>query len=396
MRGLGKLLYLFELVVVGFVVGACGSDGTTARAIDGSPTIELQPSGATWSAEPVEESIDDLSNNGLGYTGEIDRYAIDVPEDGRLQVVLEWSQKSNLDLFVSADAEGLIRLAEGIESGFDPELVKVNVQAGDRIWLFVAGWEGDGASYVLRTLLLPSALPAFELNALPDASTPLARNHPIALGFTEELEPEQLFPTLVHFYGAARAARGQWCPIGRILIFLPRLPESPGDSEVLLEDVEYILQFPRASRGLRSVHGEYLDSVIGATYSFADWGDGGDESPVRMESVTPDPVGDWDGVAVELTFSTALDPETITGRFEIDGVPQATIVRLLQQYNCGEELRSRLEFRPVDPIPAGTTAELVVPGTILRLGKTDRATDGVTGPAPAAPGGGVRLTFRRR
>ena len=345
------------------------------------PFIGLVTTGATWRAEPVGDRIDELSNNGFGYTGEIDRFAIVAPETGRLQIVLTWESETDLDLFVAEDEQGHVRLAEGVIGGFDPEMVKVPVIAGQRIFVFVAGWEGEGADYELETLLLPDTLPPFELVAGPAGDETLPRNFPLAFSFSEELAPDQEVAELVHFYGAARAAPGEWCVLGEMIIFHPRLPERPGDEDVLLEGSEYLLQFPRASRGLRSIHGEFLDEVVGGAFSFEGWGVAGD-GPPRVLSHTV-----LDGGAIEVEISRALDPETIRGHFEVNGVPVPTEARLLQSHSCGEPVRVRLEYRPVAPLPARFS--LVLPGSILSL----PGDAGLTGPAPAPPGAGTRLDF---
>ena len=65
-------------VVMAIVLAACGSasSGPTLVQQPLPPMIEFTQNGSSWNATPVEDELDTVSNNGLGYTGEaIDRLA---------------------------------------------------------------------------------------------------------------------------------------------------------------------------------------------------------------------------------------------------------------------------------------------------------------------------------
>ena len=376
------------------VLAACGGGGNGSElALAPAPIIELTPDGAGWSGEPVRDELDELSNNGFGYTGEIDRYEIEFPSAGRLQISLAWEQEADLDLIVAADPAGEIRLVEGNNQGFEPELLKLDVERGQRLWIFVAGWQGDPGDYTLETLLLPRELPVFELVTRPDLEVTSPRNGPFVLEFSEELAPDQDIDRIVFFVGFGQRASGTWCIHGRQLVFFPRLPESPLDTDVLQPDIEYLLQFPSGSRGPRSKHGEYLGEVASSEHRFGAWFDPEPTEPPRVVSVTPDPLeGVWIEGPVRIEITGALDPQTIQPQLLVNGQPIPTRVVLSQQFDCEGLLRAILEIEPANPVSPGTQVELVAPGSILRLG----GTNGLTGPWPAPAGDGFRTTFTHR
>ena len=377
------------------VAVACGGAGGNGGELPlaPAPVIDLMPSGSGWSGTPVSDGLDDVSNNGFGYTGEIDRYEIEIPSDGRFQIALDWHQEADLDLIVAADPEGLVRVVESAGQGFDPELVKFDVQKGQRFWIFVAGWEGDPGNYTLETLLLPSHLPIFDLLTPLDEGAVLARNEPIVLEFTEELDPDVDIDALVYFVGFGRAAGGHWCIADRRLVFLPHLPISPIDAEVLLEDVDYNLQFPSGPHGPRSIHGEYLGEVTHSTFRFSGWRDFDPSEPPRVTSIEPDPRSEpWLGGAIVVSVSGALDPGTIRAQLSVGGAPLPTRVEFLQEFDCDGVVVARLKIETDAATAQGEVVTLDLPGTILRLG----GESGLTGAAPAPAGEGYRTVFVRR
>jgi len=294
---------------------------------------------------------------------------------------------------LSSDERGTVRIAEGLEQGPVPEYIGAEVTAGQKLWLFVAGWEGDPGEYTLETLLLNPGSEKFALDTLTDGTDPLPRNSPIELVFTQELDPIQPLHELVFFIGQAAPAKGHWCVDGKKLIFYPRLPEGPSDEEVMQPGFEYLMQFPRGARGLRAATGEYLDTVEGAAYRSAGGLDPAPSVPPRVIRVDHDLQTPWDGAPITIELQGALDPQTIAVYLDVGGVgivPSA--VRLTQQYECGKELLSYLQVEPLQTLPMGRKVTVLVPGTVLRLG----GTLGVTGPAPAAAGDGFAFELLAR
>jgi len=355
-----------------FVAACGGSSGSTPVQIAPAPKVEFEATPAGWSAQPVKEDLDEVSNNGAGYTGDIDVYAIEAPADGRLQISLAWDHDADFDLVLSTDERGTVRLAEGLEQGPIPEYIGADVTAGQKLWIFVAGWEGKPGAYTMETLLLKPGSRKFALESLTDGTSPLPRNAPIELVFTQDLDPAQPFHDLIYFIGPATPAEGHWCVDRNRLIFYPRLPEGPSDEGLLQPGFEYLLQLPRGARGLRAVTGEYLDEVDGAAYRFRD-------------RVDRDPLTPWDGSPLTIELLGALDPTTIAVYLDVEEIGIVpSIVHLTQQYQCGEELFSYLQVEPVNPLPSGHRVAVILPGSMLGLG----GTSGVTGPAPAAAGAG--------
>jgi len=382
-----------SLVVL--LVAACGS-GTSPSApvLRPAPVVELEPTADGWSALPVKEDLDEVSNNGDGYTGDIDVYALVMPADGRLQVSLAWDHESDFDLVLATDERGVNRLAEGIEQGPIPEYIGADVTAGQKLWIFVAGWEGEPGEYTLETILLNPGSRKFELESITDGASPLPRNSPIELVFTQDLDPDQSFDARIFFFGSSEFAPGRWCVDGNRLLFLPHIPEGPDDAAVLQVGFEYILQIPRGARGLRATTGEYLDLVEGASYRFSDWADPDPDAPPRVLRADYYPGEPWNSVSpVTFEIAGALDPDTISVTMDVDGlgaVPSAT--RLIQQIACGGTLVAQLQVQTLSPIPAGRVVRIRLPGTIRRLG----GTSGLTGLAPAAPGEGYTYELLSR
>jgi len=155
------------------------------------------------------------------------------------------------------------------------------------------------------------------------------------------------------------------------------------------EGFEYLLQFPRAARGIRAANGEYLDRVDGVTYRFDKWEDPDPNSPPRVIAIDHAPTVAWDGSPLTLEINGALDPLTVAAWIEANGTVVPTLVRLTQQYSCDEPLSSFIQIEPETPLPAGAALRIVVPGTVKRLG----GTTGVTGGAPSPEGAGFALAM---
>jgi len=191
------------------LLSACGSSGGPAQPlpIAPAPVVQLEPNPNGWSAEPVKEDLDEVANNGAGYTGDIDVYAIEAPAAGRLQISLSWTHDADFDLVLSSDERGTVRLAEGLEQGPVPEYIGAEVSAGQKLWIFIAGWEGDPGEYTLETMLFKPGSEKFALDTLTDGSSSLPRNMPIELVFTQELDPIQPLHELVFFIGQGAPAK---------------------------------------------------------------------------------------------------------------------------------------------------------------------------------------------
>ena len=98
-----------NLVAVSLLAVACGGSGGESNdplPLAPAPTLQLDRTADGWAAPPVEDALDRVSNNGAGYTGEIDRYAITIPADGRLQISLQWDHDADFDLLLAGDEAG--------------------------------------------------------------------------------------------------------------------------------------------------------------------------------------------------------------------------------------------------------------------------------------------------
>jgi len=90
--GRSGALKLVAVVSVTLLCVACGSGtGPAVRVLQPAPVVEFEPTEDGWSARPVNEDLEEVSNNGEGYTGDIDVYSLVMPADGRLQVSLAWN-----------------------------------------------------------------------------------------------------------------------------------------------------------------------------------------------------------------------------------------------------------------------------------------------------------------
>jgi len=355
------------------LLGACAGSSSPSAPIAGGPSIELAPTGqGQWSAPPVEDNLDQVSNNGLGYTGEIDVYELTVPAPGRLQVALSWTEESDFDLILAADPEGNQKLATGQENDFEPEYVGLDVAGGQTVYLFVAGWEGSPGDYTLETILLPPGAPVFAVESLPDPAIELAANRPLRVRFNLELDPGQDLDGRIYIAGAGRLARGHWCVEGKEAVFFPDLPELPGESCGLQPGDDYILQILRGPRGPRAVTGEYTSELVGENYTVGPATDFDPAEPPRVTAVSPPPSLPWDGSELILALSEPLDPDTVFPLFFLVGpagaeTPIAFRFNLSQQYDCDGRLEARLSVWADEPIEPGSALRLVLPGTVLGL-----------------------------
>jgi len=368
---------------------ACGG-GSQSQAGRLAPQIDLSPTGAGWAAPPVQASLDRVLFEEGFYTGEIDVYELKTPAPGRLQVSLSWTHQANFDLFLSADPQGTMRLAEGTTNDMEPEYLGIDVASGQTVWILIAGRDGSPGDYTLETALLPFDAPVFDLVAAPDPAVVAPRNAPLVFSFNVDLDPDQDFSEHVLFVCLGAVAEGDWCLDGRDLIFFPRLPEAPGEEGGLLTRDEYTIQFPRGARGVRAVTGEYMTELQGGRFRFGDYVDPFPGQPPRVvEAVRPD-----DAPVVEVAIEGALEPSTVRAQLfllEPGGAerPLLTFVTLVQRYECPGVLLAHLRVEPGEPTPYGAPIRLVIPGDVLRLA----GTTGVTGPEPAPAGAGFRVDF---
>ncbi|MEM8883077.1 MAG: hypothetical protein AAGD14_03320 [Planctomycetota bacterium] len=348
---------------------ACSSGGDDAAPVALGPTIELERSGAGWRSRPVVDDLAENSNNGFGYTGEIDRYEILVPTTGRLQVVLQWTQDANLDLIVAEDPNGEARLAESNSNQLQHEFAKVDVRAGRSIWVFVAGWEGEPGAYELDTLLLPEEIPPFRAVVPPVDGDTLGRDGPLLIEFNEEIDPEIDVAATAFFVGAAEQLRGEWCRIGSRLIFFPELPDGSGIEKGLpREGVRYRLQFGTGFGALRSIHGEYLTELIDVDQYFENWNLSSLHDDFRLLEVEPADPNAWDGTEARLRFTMPLAPETIVASFRSGGVAYPAEWSLQQKMTCDGQADVVLTVRPATPLPDGREFTLTLGEGLRTLG----------------------------
>jgi hypothetical protein len=354
--------------------------------------IELAPTGQGWAADPVLDELDEVSNNGAGYTGEIDLYEVMTPGPGRLQVSLTWDSAADFDIFLTTDPEGRKRLGQGTHQGPVPEYVGIPVAGGQTVYILVAGWEGEPGPYELETILLNPAAPLFDLVGGPPEGAPWPANLPLTLSFNVELEPDQDVDARVFFVGQGRFAEGSWCVDGKRLVFYPRLPSVAGDPGGLAVGDDYTLQLPRAARGLRAVSGEYLTDVVTVANQAGPPIDLEPAEPPRVEPVPPKPI--WDGNPITLAFTEPLDPDTLFPvLLEVDAsgmaAPVPSLYSLSQHWLCGGTFEVRLIVAPDAALQPGGILRLVVPGTTSGLGDPR----GLAGPAPTPAGSGFQVDF---
>jgi len=357
------------------------------------PTIEMTPRTRGWSSEPVNDNLAEVSNNGFGYTGEIDLYELVTPAAGRLQISLNWDHAANYDVIVAAADRGETRLVEGLRDAGEPEYVSVDVVEGQQIFIFVAGWAGEPGPYVLETLLLPPGTPVFALLSGPDLSAPWPANRPLTFTFNATLDPTLDVADRAYIAGAGRLGEGTWCAHGPDLTFYPRLPATPGDPGGLVPGESYTIQFQRAAHGVRAYTGEYLSEVVTAHVTVAAPIDFSPGSPPYVAGLTPAPGAPHAGEAITVALSEALDPATVVAELAAvlpDGteVPYPADVALTQEYRCSGALEVRLLTTPAHPPPAGAA-------TRLRLGGGTLGISGDPGPDNAIGGGaGFTVDFR--
>jgi hypothetical protein len=336
------------------------------------PTILLQPKGDTWTAEPASHSLKKVSNNGLGYTGDIDRYEMEMPATGRLQVSLSWSHAANFDLILAADDLAELRLADGIEDGEEPEYLGIDVVLGQKLFIFVAGWAGEPGPYSLEIVLLPPTAPLFAVESAPDFTAPWPSDLPFTFTFTTELDPDQDLDGRVSLVHAGGDTEGTWCIEGRDLTFYPHLPETPGDTRGIVPLALHVLQFPRAARGLRAATGEYLTDLVGIAFAGAAPVDLWPAAP-QVTGITPSAAAPYHGEAITIAISEPLDPETLAiGLVSVfpggSTAPLPFDSSLTQAWHCSGTIEVRLLVAPRGAPPAGTITRLSLPAGTRALG----------------------------
>jgi hypothetical protein len=382
-RGCTVSFRRWSVLVWSAVLTACAA-GSSAPPPP-PPAIQFKPSGNGWSAEPLNDALTRVSNNGFGYTGEIDRYELVAPATGRLLISLSWDATGNYDLIVASDEQGRGRLVEGLEDT-GPEYVSLDVVAGQELFVFVAGWTGDPGPYLLETILLPPGTPAFALVSGPDLTAPWPANRPLTFTFNTELDPAQIAAERVYFVRAGALADGEWCIEGRDLTFYPRLPETAGDPGGLLAGAEHTLQFPRAARGLRAVTGEYLTDVVSVIFDMGPHADLSPGAPPIVTGVAPNPGLPYGGEAITLAVSEALVPESFVPQMvsiAANGAvaPYPFTYRLTQQYLCSGGIEVRLFLAPSQAPAGGATIRLTIPGTAMGLSRAAGAANALNGGA---------------
>jgi hypothetical protein len=380
-------LWLVSFVLAAACGGASPEPGGLLRGF-----IDFNPTEQGWTGNPVLDDLGDVSNNGAGYTGEIDLYEITTPGPGRLQVSLNWDHEADFDLFLASDPEGRTRLAQGNHTGLVPEYLGIPVAGGQTVYILVAGWDGEPGPYELETILLHPEAPVFDLVVGPAEDAPWPANLPLTFTFNVELDPEQDVDARVFFVGPGHFAEGSWCIDGERLVFYPRFPSVPGDPGGLTVGDEYTLQLPPAARGVRAVSGEYLTDVETLVNQA---GPPVDLEPADLPRAVPmPPTLVWDGNPITVAFTEPLDPDTLfPGLWEIDATGFATPIpsvhTLSQRYLCGGEIEVRLIAAPDAALQPGTVLRLVVPGTTTGLGDPRY----LAGPAPAPAGSGFQVDF---
>jgi hypothetical protein len=370
-RGTGSHRRL-SILSLAAALAACagGSSGTDAPVA--VPTISLQPDGDHWSSAPTSDRLTKVSNNGLGYTGEIDRYELGVPATGRLQISLSWNHAANFDLIVATDDLGHLRVAEGLEDGSEPEYVGFDVALGQKLFLFVAGWTGDPGPYLLETVLLPPTTPLFAMAEIPDFDEPWPSDAPMTFTFTTDLDPDQDLDGRIYLVHPGGVTEGTWCIDGPRLTFHPHLPGTAGDTRGLLPGAPHVLQFRRAALGVRASSGEYLTDLVGVGFAVAAPADLWPAAP-QVTGITPAPAAEYHGEAITIAFSEPLDPATVSvGLVSVwpggSTQPLPFDFDLRQTWLCSGEVEVRLLVAPRVAPPAGTVTRLTLPGTIRALG----------------------------
>ena len=394
----GRALSTLGVLALATLFLGCGSDA--ARPADGvapaDSLIAFLPDGDGWTAELISSDLDEVSNNGFGYTGDIDRFEVVPPADGRLQVALIWHHAADFDLLISSDPFGQEIIAESSEGSNLPEYAGVDVEEGRTVWVLVAGWTGDPGDYTLETVFLPPDEPIFALQDSPSFFGPSPRNLPLTFRFNKPLDPDQEPGDRIFLIATGHVAVGSWCVDGDLLHFLPHLPEFAGDDGGLLEGLEYTIQMPRGPIGLRAATGEYLDELFTDAVEISKYEDLDPAEPPRVLGIDWDTSIPWDGTTLTLTLDSAIDPETLVLRMsELDasdaGTPIAMRIELRQSWTCLGHRRAFLRITPSQALPQRARLRLTIPGSVHGLGSPPGPEQGLTGPAPAAGGRGFIL-----
>ncbi|MCK6460890.1 MAG: hypothetical protein L6Q95_13490 [Planctomycetes bacterium] len=363
----------FYLIFLAAALAACaGGSSGSGTPVEDVPSIVLQPKGDAWEAAPENTRLTKVSNNGLGYTGEIDRYELVAPATGRLQVSLSWDHDANFDLVLASDDLGKLRLADGIENGSDPEYVGIDVVSGQQLFVFVAGWTGDPGPYLLEFLLLPPGAPLFDIETAPPFDDPWPADLPMTFTFTTELDPDQDLDGRVSVLHGGGETAGTWCVDGRTLTFYPHLPEVAGDKKAFLPGQLHVLEFPRAAKGLRAATGEYLSELTGIAFYAGEPADLWPAAP-QVTAVTPSPAASYKGEAITLAISEPLDPAALAPQLVsvLPGGATAPLpfrFQLAQTYLCGGGVEVRLLVAPSQAPPAGSVTRLTLPAGTAALG----------------------------
>lgn len=370
-RGTVSVRRVSILFLVAAALAACAGGSSGAPAPVTQPTIQLQPKGDAWSAEPASHSLKKVSNNGLGYTGDIDRYEMDMPATGRLQVSLSWNHAANFDLILAADDLAELRLADGIEDGEEPEYVGIDVVLGQKLFLFVAGWAGEPGPYVLEIVLLPPTAPLFAIESAPDFTEPWPGDVPFTFTFTTDLDPGQDLDGRIYLVHGGGVTEGTWCIEGRDLTFYPHLPETAGDTRGLVPNALHVLQFRRAARGVRALTGEYLTELGGYAFNVTAPIDLWPSAP-QVTGITPNPGVPYHGEAITIAISEPLDPAVAVGLVSVapggSTAPLPFDFSLTQTWLCGGGVEVRLFVAPSKAPPAGTITRLTLPAGTRALG----------------------------
>jgi hypothetical protein len=345
---------------------ACGGAAPSPYVtLEPPPDIVFTSSGDGWQAEPVRDGLNDVSNNGFGYTGELHFYRVVAPADGRMQVSLTWQHAADYDLIIAADAAGETRLAEGLSTGSLPECLKLEVVMGQVLYLMVAGWAGDTGSYQLETIVLPPGVPVFGIVSTDDLSAPRPRNLPIRFTFSQELDPAQTIQGRLAIATPGHGAEGTWCIDGHDLLFYPRPPEWPGDIGGLAEGDRYLVQFAFAAGGLRAKSGEFMGELTSFEFEAGALVDEAPHRPPAVTDIDIDPGQPWDGLPLTLTFNGLLDPNTLVVHLATtDGVSLPVRLTLRQNKVCVATRTALVEVEPIDPLPANTAFLLSLPATV--------------------------------
>lgn len=365
----------FSLFVLAAALAACAGGSSGTDVLPAGPSIVLEHDGDSWKSDTLDR-LSRVSNNGLGYTGEIDRYELEAPATGRLQVSLVWEHDANFDLILASDEAGHVRLAEGLEDASEPEYVGTDVVLGQKLFLFVAGWAGDPGDYALETMLLPPSAPLFAMESTPDFAQAVPSDGPLTFTFTTELDPGQDLADRMYLVHPGGVTEGTWCIDGKDLTFYPHLPETAGDVRGLLPDMPHVLQFRRAARGVRAVTGEYLTDLVGLGFGVAEpidlW-----PSPPLVTAITPAAPLNYRGEAITIAFSEPLDPASISLTLESvfpGGATQALPYDfdLSQRWLCNGDVEVRMLIAPRAAPPSGTVTRLRLPGSIRALGDASK------------------------